>query len=66
MEFINNLSKEEYELKNMITNAELIINSALNRKESRGAHYRVDYLNTNEICEHSMLIKKEGEISFVK
>lgn len=60
------LSKEEYELKNMITNAELIINSALNRKESRGAHYRVDYLNTNEICEHSMLIKKEGEISFVK
>lgn len=60
------LSTEEYEFKNMITNAELIIISALNRKESRGAHYRVDYLNTNEICEHSMLIKKEGEISFVK
>lgn len=60
------LSKEEYELKNMITSAELIITSALNRKESRGAHYRVDYLNTNEVCEHSMLIKKEGEISFVK
>lgn len=60
------LSKEEYEFKNMLITAELIICSALNRKESRGAHYRIDYLNTNEVCEHSMLIKKEGEISFVK
>ncbi len=32
-----------YELRNMITVAELIIDFALNRCESRGAHYREDY-----------------------
>jgi len=60
------LSKDEYELKNMLICAELIVASALRRKESRGAHYRVDFLNTNEICEHSILNKKEGELNFVK
>lgn len=60
------LSKDEYELKNMLICAKLIVKSALRRKESRGAHYRVDYLNTNDVCEHSMLNKKEGELNFVK
>jgi L-aspartate oxidase len=60
------LSKDEYELRNMLITAELIVRSALNRKESRGAHYRVDYLNTNEVCEHSLIVKNKGEINFVK
>lgn len=60
------LSKEEYEFKNMLTNAELIIASALNRKESRGAHYRTDYLNTNTKSTHSIIKKNKGEIHFVK
>ena len=60
------LSTEEYELRNMLTTAGLIVQSALRRKESRGAHYRVDYLDKNTVCEHSMLIKKEGEVNFVK
>lgn len=60
------LSKDEYELRNMLTTAGLIIRSALNRKESRGAHYRIDYLNTNEVCEHSLIAKCEGEMCFVK
>lgn len=60
------LSTEEYEFRNMLITAELIVQSALRRKESRGAHYRVDYLETNAVCEHSMLIKKEGELNFVK
>ena len=60
------LSKDEYELRNMLIAAELIVRSALNRKESRGAHYRVDYLNTNEVCEHSLIVKNKGEINFVK
>ena len=60
------LSKEEYELKNMLTVALLIATSAYNRKESRGAHYRLDYPNTNEECVHSRLTKEEGELNFVK
>ena len=60
------LSKEEYEFKNMLTVARLVIKSALQRKESRGAHYRLDYLNTDEISRHSLITKKEGEFSFAK
>jgi len=60
------LSKEEYEFKNMLLVSKLIINSALQRKESRGAHYRLDYLETNEESRHSLLTKEEGELSFVK
>ena len=37
------LSKEEYEFKNMLIVAEMVITSALRRKESRGAHFRTDY-----------------------
>ena len=33
----------EYELRNMIYVAKCIINAALNRKESIGAHYRADF-----------------------
>ena len=42
----NNLNKEEYyqsRLLNIISTGLLIINGALARKESRGAHYRSDY-----------------------
>lgn len=60
------LNRAEYEFKNMLTTARLITLSAYNRKESRGAHYRLDYLNTNEECIHSCITKGEGEFSFVK
>lgn len=60
------LNKEEYEFKNMLLVSKLIIKSALQRKESRGAHYRLDYLNTDDISRHSLLTKEEGELSFVK
>lgn len=60
------LDTSEYELKNMITVAKLVARSALRRKESRGAHYRLDYLNTNDDCVHSCLTKKEGDLDFVK
>ena len=60
------LSKEEYEFKNMLISAGLIVKSAIRRKESRGAHYRTDYLETNEVCEHSILSRRKGELSFAK
>ena len=59
-------SKEEYELRNMLITAELIVKSALNRKESRGAHYRTDYLETDNCGEHSLINKNIGEVSLVK
>lgn len=60
------LSKDWYEFKNMLTCAKLITVSALNRKESRGAHYRTDYLNLNNEIKHSLIIKNKGELNFVK
>lgn len=60
------LSKAEYEFKNMLTVSKLIITSALRRKESRGAHYRLDYLEAHEECVHNCLTHKEGELCFVK
>lgn len=59
-------TKAEYEFKNMLTVARMIVVSALGRKESRGAHYRLDYLKTSEECTHSHITKKEGEPEFVK
>jgi L-aspartate oxidase len=38
------LTRDFLELRNIILNAKLIVESALNRKESRGAHYREDYV----------------------
>lgn len=58
-------NKDEYEFKNMLTVAQLIINSALKRNESRGAHYRKDYPNTNDIAEHNCIIKSEKGLAFV-
>ncbi|MBP3924664.1 L-aspartate oxidase [bacterium] len=60
------LSCEEYEFLNMLTVSMLIAKSALERKESRGAHYRLDYLKPDEKGIHSLVTKKEGEFSFVK
>ena len=44
---------EEYELRNMLITSKLVAKSALQRKESRGAHYRTDYLQTDIIARHS-------------
>ena len=59
-------TKAEYEFRNMLTVAKIITQCALNRKESRGAHYRLDYLQTNEISEHSTITNKEGELCFAE
>lgn len=58
-------NKSEYEFKNMVTAAQLVIDSALNRRESRGAHYRTDYTMSNAIAEHSCITNFEREVSLV-
>ena len=58
------LTKSEYEFRNMLIVAKLIAISALNRKESRGAHCRIDYPNLSESPEHSYITKQEGELCF--
>ncbi len=53
-QFINKYkcsSLDEYELRNMVIVAKCIINSALNRKESIGAHYRADSNNYTQAAE---------------
>ena len=48
--FRANLSKrEDYEFANMLTCCLLITESALAREESRGAHYREDYPERNDV-----------------
>jgi len=58
-------NKHEYEIKNMLTVAQLIINSAQKRKESRGAHFRKDYQTVKEIAEHNCMVKGEKGLVFV-
>lgn len=55
------------EVISMIKLAKLIVKSALLRKESRGAHYRLDYpeLNDKEYLK-SFILNKDGEIKTVK
>ena len=53
------------ELKNMITVAEIIVKCALERKESRGAHYRSDYPETKEEWKGNLIVCK-CNIKFVK
>ena len=53
------LNKEEYEYRNMLSVAPLIIDSALSRKESRGAHCRSDYSQLDRAARHTNLLKNE-------
>lgn len=51
---------EEYELRNLLVISDLIVKSALARKESRGAHFREDYPDTDINACHSY--NRKGEM----
>ena len=65
-EYNNNLITAS-EVISMIKLAKLIVESALLRKESRGAHYRIDYPDKND-KEYlkSFVLNKNGEVSTIK
>jgi L-aspartate oxidase len=45
-------TRSGFELQNMLDLSRLVIDSALVRQESRGAHYRSDYPNRDDIHWH--------------
>ena len=50
------ISSDLLELRNLVTNADLIVQSALSRRESRGLHYSRDYPQTLDIALPTILI----------
>ena len=64
-----NITSEMLELRNIINVAKLIIDSALNRKESRGLHYSIDYPDTHKEYKKNSYIegrKNEYHLKLVK
>lgn len=53
--------QEAYEVRGMIDLAELVILSALQRKESRGHHFRLDYPRTDTAAQHTSIQMVDGK-----
>ena len=61
------LNREEYEYRNLLTSAMLVVESALTRKESRGAHTRSDYSEILSDIRHTELSKDlNRELTYAK
>ncbi|HEY9135342.1 MAG TPA: hypothetical protein VIM85_06080, partial [Pseudomonadales bacterium] len=57
LDFYSNykISNDLIELRNLVLVSEIIIQSALQRKESRGLHYTLDYPNTLAVARNTIL-----------
>ncbi len=53
------VSRDLLELRNLTLTAELIIKSAMKRKESRGLHYNIDYPKTLREAKDTILTPSE-------
>jgi L-aspartate oxidase len=57
---MRNTSMEDWELQNMILLSGLVVDSALKREESRGAHYRSDFSKTDdEKWKRNLIVKRK-------
>ena len=50
------MTNDLIELRNLVLTAELIVNCAQSRKESRGLHYSVDYPQTLPVAADTVLV----------
>ena len=57
---IENRTIKDFELQNIVLLSRLVIESAIERKESRGAHFRSDYEKTDDANWRRHIIKKSG------
>jgi L-aspartate oxidase len=52
------ISADLLELRNLVTTAQLMVQSAMSRKESRGLHYTLDYPEHDpELCRDTIILK---------
>lgn len=66
--FFNGLLQEYLEVKNLLISANAVLNSAMARKECRGAHFRYDYVEVEkeEYKKHSLYFSTSEKIYYQK
>ncbi|SFV85692.1 L-aspartate oxidase [hydrothermal vent metagenome] len=50
------ISSDLIELRNLVTTAQLIVKSAILRKESRGLHYNEDHPQTSNVAKDTIIV----------
>ncbi|MCX7747299.1 MAG: L-aspartate oxidase [Clostridia bacterium] len=61
LQSVENKNITHFELQNIVLLSKLVIESAMEREESRGAHFRSDYNKTDDINWRRNIIRKRGE-----